>query len=118
MIITIENLSFSNIVMDDIYAHPIKIVLSPSEHSRCKAVQNLFFSHIRARGLEFPFIHGNEDHVVKNIYFTDCSFEKVAESVLPDYQKHGPAAWGRAMNAPIVKMAENVVFNNTTFTAN
>ena len=113
----IEHLNFNNIVMDDIYAHPIRIMLSPSEHSRCKAVQNLFFSQIRARGLEFPFICGNEDYVIKNIYFNDCSFEKVEESVLPDYQKHGPAACERVINAPIVTMAENVVFNQTTFTA-
>ena len=69
------------------------------------------------RRLEFPFIRGNKDHVLKNIHFTDCSFVKVAESVLPDYKKHGPAAWGRKIDAPIVKLAENVVFNNTTFTA-
>ncbi|MBR2370609.1 MAG: hypothetical protein IKA82_01170 [Clostridia bacterium] len=113
----IENLSFNNIIMDDIYAHPVKITLSPSEYSRCKAVQNIFFSNIHARGLEFPYIHGNKDYVIKNIHFTDCSFVKVAESVLPDYKKHGPAAWGRKIDAPIVKLAENVVFNNTTFTA-
>ncbi|MBR6680317.1 MAG: hypothetical protein IKL59_03560 [Clostridia bacterium] len=113
----IENLSFSNIVMDDIYAHPIRISLSPSEHSRCKAVQNIFFSQIHARGLEFPFVKGNEDYVVKNIYFSDCSFEKVEEDALPNYRKHGPAAWERVINAPIVKFAENVVFNQTTFTA-
>ncbi|MBQ5602713.1 MAG: hypothetical protein IIU77_07840 [Clostridia bacterium] len=113
----IENMSFNNIIMDDIYAHPIRISLSPSEFSRCKSIKNIFFSQVHARGLEFPFIHGNEDHVVKNIHFSDCSFEKVTDNDLPDYKKHGPAAWERVIDAPIVKKAENVVFNNTTFTA-
>ena len=43
--------------------------------------------------------------------------EKVTDNDLPDYKKHGPAAWERVIDAPIVKKAENVVFNNTTFTA-
>lgn len=113
----IENLVFSNIVMDSIYAHPIKIAMSAPESSRCKAIRNIHFSGIHARALEFPMIKGNATCKVKNITFSDCTFEKVSDEVLPDYRKHGSADWGRAVGAPIVRFAENVVFNNTSFSA-
>lgn len=113
----IENLSFQNIVMDGIYAHPVKIAVSDVEHARVKAIQNIFFSNLHARGLEFPYIRGNAAHVVKDIRFSDCSFHKVSDSVLPDYRKHGSADWGRNVNAPILTHTQNVVFHNTAFSA-
>ena len=53
--------------------------------------------------------------MIKDIRFSDCTFEKVSDSVLPDYRKHGSADWGRVVNAPILTHTKNVVFHNTTF---
>ena len=114
----VENLNFSNIVMDGIYAHPIKVTIAPAMYARCEAIRNIFFSNIRARGLEFPYVKGNEVCKVKNISFSNCSFEKCSEDELPNYRQHGSADWGRIIGAPVVKYAENIVFDNTTFSAN
>ena len=111
-----ENLLFSNIVMDGIYAHPIKITLDGPENTRCEALRNIDFSGIRARGLEFPYLRGNTDHPIQNIRFSDCAFEKVSDEELPNYKQHGPALWERVVNGLLLQHAENVTFHNTTFT--
>ncbi len=111
----IENLSFNNIVMDGIYGRPIKICMVQNPEARCKAIRNIYFSNIHSRGLEFPYLKGRPDCKIKNIYFTDCNFQKVSEDVLPDYQKHGAACWDRTEGEQMITNAENVVFNNTSF---
>ncbi len=110
----IENLSFNNIIMDGIYARPVSVIILQSDE-RCKAIRNLYFSNIKSRGLEFPLLLGKKDCKLQNIYFTDCVFEKVSDSELPDYERHGAAESGRRKNDQMVKYAENVVFNNTSF---
>lgn len=112
----IENLSFSNIVMDSIYASPIRFFISPDTRVRCEAIRNIYFSGVRSRGLEFPWIVGRPEDTIKNITFSDCSFEKVSDEVLPAYRDHGAAAWDRPLNNTMFKHTENVVFNNTSFT--
>ncbi len=112
----IENLNFQNIVMDGIYGRPIKIIIADSRETRCKAIRNISFSNIRARGLEYPYIYGRKDCEVKNISFNNCSFERVSDETLPNYKHHGAAAWNRTNESIImIKCAQNVVFNNTSF---
>ena len=112
-----ENLIFSNIIMDSLYAHPIKIRLYAPEETRCKAIRNIYFSDIHARALEFPLIKGNETCKIQNLTFSNCTFEKVSDDVLPDFRKHGSADWGRTQNAPVIRFAENITFHNTKFSA-
>lgn len=112
----IENLSFSNIVMDSVYASPIRFAISEHKSVMCEAIRDIRFYGVRARGLEFPWIIGRPQNVIKNILFSDCSFEKVSDDVLPNYKHHGAASWDRPLNNIMLKHTENVVFNNTSFT--
>ncbi|MBE6780656.1 MAG: hypothetical protein E7545_06740 [Ruminococcaceae bacterium] len=112
----IENLSFDNIVMDDIYATPIAIDIADSRATRCKAIRNIHFSNIHSRGLEFPYFKGRKQNIIKNITLSNCTFEKVSDEELPNYKEHG-ASWGRPINNKIFTMVENVVLNGTSFTS-
>lgn len=112
----IENLSFNNIVMDDIYATPIAIDIADSRATRCNAIRNIHFSNIHSRGLEFPYFKGRKQNIIKNITLSNCTFEKVSDEELPNYKEHG-ASWGRPINNKIFTMVENVVLNGTSFTS-
>lgn len=110
----IENLYFNNIVMDGIYARPVGITdLSNGDYKA--TIRNLNLSNIKSRGLEFPLLLGTKENKLKNIYFTDCVFEKVSDAELPDWTRHGAAVSGRRKDDQMIKYAENVVFNNTSF---
>jgi hypothetical protein len=114
---TIENISFDNIVMDSIYATPINVSIDDCAATKCNAIRNIYFSNIHASGLEFPFFAGRKQNIIKNITLNNCTFEKVAEEDLPDYRHHGAAAWDRPLDNKLFSYVENIVVNNTSFTA-
>lgn len=111
----IRNLKFSNIVMDGIYAHPIVIEIDDDAETLCDSVSDISFDNISSRGLEFPYVHGRKENIVKNISFSNCRFEKVKDDVYPNYESHGYAKGQRKKNAEIIQNAENIVFDNTCF---
>ena len=111
----IRNLKFSNIVMDGIYAHPIVIEIDEDDETLCDSVSDISFDNISSRGLEFPYVHGRKENIVKNISFSNCRFEKVTDDVYPNYEQHGYAKVQRTKNAEIIRNAENIVFDNTCF---
>ena len=111
----IENLKFQNIVMDRIYARPVMFLIE--DHNRtCEGIRNISFTDIYASGLEFPMLKGRKDCCLKDITFTNCKFVKESDETLPNYQQHGASAWGRRAGRQMVEYAENVVFQNTSFT--
>ncbi len=115
----VENLSFSNIIMNEVYGKPVKIHVVESEKTYVKAVRNLYFHGIRARALEFPLILGKSDCYVEDLTFSDCRFEEVKEEAFPKNKKHhGPAAWSATSHTAedMVTNARNVIFNSTVFT--
>lgn len=112
----IENLSFSNIIMDEIYCTPINCVIDPSSVVMCNAIRKIHFNNIHASGLEFPRLYGRASNRISDITFNNCSFTKVEESKLKDYKLHG-AYWGRPQNNKIFSYVENIVLNGTSFTA-
>lgn len=112
----IRNLKFSNIVMDGIYAHPAVIQIDDDAETLCDSVSNISFDNVYSHGLEFPYIHGRKENVVKNISFTNCRFEKVPDEVYPNYELHGYAKGQRTKNAELIRYAENITFDNTCFT--
>lgn len=81
----------------------------------CTGIQSLYFNNVHSRGPEFPFLAGRVDCPLKNVYFNNCTFEKVNQKYLPDREKHG-FALGNLGNGFPVRHAENVVCNNTSFT--
>ncbi len=112
----IENLSFDNIIMDEIYCTPINCIIDPSPVVMCDAIRRIHFNHIHARGLEFPRLYGREKTYISDVTFNNCSFTKVEESKLKDYKLHG-AYWGRPQNNKIFSYTQNIVLNGTSFTA-
>jgi galacturan 1,4-alpha-galacturonidase len=111
----IENITFSNIIMDGVYAHPIYIKIDDDPPAPCTRIRSLYFNQIHARGLEFPYISGRKDCPVRDIGFSGCTFEKLNEKHLPDRERHGVACGNLCLDFPI-RFAENVVFDNTSFT--
>jgi len=53
---------------------------------------------------------------LRNCTFTDCSFRRVGDDVLPDYRHHGAAAWDRKVgHGFVMRNAEWLRFFNTEF---
>ena len=109
-----ENLSFSNIVMDRVYNQPVLIRVS--EHNLCDAIENIYFSNLRAVSGQMPVVQGRPGGKVRNIYFTDCHFAQ-----LP-YERFGNKFGDRLarqkteQNPPVFRCVENLVFSGTDFT--
>lgn len=92
----LENLTFEDIVMEDIYARPIlSWIASASEGTKCDGFHNVVFRNVRSRGLERPLFKGRPDCPIAGITFENCRFDTVGDDVLPDYRHHGAACWDR-----------------------
>jgi len=117
----VEYLSFNNIVMDRAINEPIDIIVENADSIRYDAIENIFFSNIHVRGLQMPRIEGREDAVIRHIRFTDCSFEQMDAAKWAD----APVLPGESSDHPFMKVtphpfiirhAEDVTVNNTSFT--
>ncbi|MBE6561299.1 MAG: hypothetical protein E7662_09235 [Ruminococcaceae bacterium] len=109
----VEYLSFSNIVMDRAINEPINIHVADSDAIRYDAIENIFFSNIRVRGLQMPRIEGQENAVIRRIRFNDCTFEVMDAAKWADT----PVMRAKAEPHPIIiKHAEDVTFSGTDFT--
>lgn len=110
----IENLSFSNILMDRIYFDPIFIRIC--DNNRCAGIRNIYFDGIRSFSVHMPTVWGRENCHAQNICFTNCSFTQIAREDI-EGEKDGPH-YGGCTDAlqPYFRCADNVVFQNTVFT--
>ena len=114
----VENLLFSNIRMNGIYARPVLITTVPEEAgTHVAGIRDLRFTNIHATGLEFPLLEGREGCPIENIVFSGCSFRRVAESALPeDWRRHGYAVNDRRPDDQyLTRHARGVRFNDTVF---
>ncbi len=115
----IENLSFSNIIMDKTASLPIKIRIDPNPRLMCGGIRNLYFSNIHARGPELPKICGRHETPIENISFTDCSFEMTDGSEFENLAKHGAREHYDGGFYPMhMQFVKNVTFSNTRFDIN
>jgi len=70
----IENILFSNVILNRIYTFPITVrVVEPSETS-CLAVRNVRFSNVIARGYEMSEFLGTPARPLENFAFDSCRF--------------------------------------------
>ncbi len=88
----IENLTFSNIIMDKICSHPILFRIDEDPFVRCDAIKNIYFNQIHAVGPEMPRLIGRADCKLSNIRFSGCTFERTDGSEFVDRRHHG-AFW-------------------------
>ena len=97
----VEDMLFSNIVMDGIYGKPIVSIMG--EKARIEAVRNIHFSNVHAKGKHFPVFHGREANPLQNFTFDNCSFVREAA---PDQKE-----------PEIFQHVQGFQFNATTFSA-
>ena len=110
----IENLSFSNILIDRNYYEPVFIHICP--RNRCQGIRNLYFSDIHSFSVHMPAVIGREGCPVKNVYFTNCHFTQIPRVSIPG-QADGPYCQDRDFSlAPCFRAVENLTLQNTAFT--
>ena len=95
-----EDIVFENIEMSGIVGRPILgFVADRSQGTRCAGFKDIVFRNVSASGLEKPLFRGTKDCPFQGFTFKGCRFETVPESALPDYRRHGAAAWDRFVGA-------------------
>jgi len=110
----IENIQFSNIIIDRNYYYPIRLELA--EHCLCDAIQNLYFNNIYATSAMMPLVTGRKDCHLKNIFFRGCHFTQIPFEQIPTVFARRMADSGRQLNAPQFGCVDNLVLNDTYFT--
>lgn len=112
----VENISFNNIMMDGIYGHPIRFLISDCENTLCEAVRNIDFSNIRARSLDDIFIWGRKRNPIQNINFSGCSFQKFLSQKEAGFKNEKSEQWERPDDGNNIAHVENLQMINTIFT--
>lgn len=112
----IENLSFDNIIMDNVYGEPVKIQIAPQEETLIKAIRNLYFSNIHARGPRGIQLNGREQNHLDNIRFSNCTFEVTDYSAFNNREYHGAQGVMQSHGGyPKLVYCDRVIFDNVEF---
>ena len=111
----VENITFSDIQMNEIYGSSIYVCVDSDEGTLFKGFRNVTFNNVYCKCLNLPYFSGRKDALVENITFNNCVFEKYDETDFPgDLKRHGAIHIGDpAHNLEYVK---NLVLNNSRFT--
>ena len=114
----VEDLSFSDIRMNGIYARPVLVSIAPKEvGTNVEAIRGIRFSNVHATGLELPLMMGREDCPLRDFTFSNCSFRRIGDAALPeDWKRHGYAANDRRPDKEFITChAVGFSFDNTSF---
>ncbi len=112
----IENLHFSNIVMDAVVRNPIYINIDEREHVGCAGIRNIRFDNMHASGPEFIHLKGRDNCHLENIRFTNCDFTVTDGSEIPNRAEHGADRSDDYSLRPMtIKCVDNLEFINTSF---
>ncbi len=110
----VENITFSNIIMDKQCGKPILIMAASEEWVKVAAIRNLYFSGVRCRGPELPHLQGRADCPIENVHFTDCTFEQTNGSEFENRTAHGPAYISGELYDPMyLRHVRGLHLNNT-----
>ena len=91
----IENIVFSNIVIDRVHTYPITVVVGDPAKNHCDAIRNLTFANLICRAYAMPEFVGAKDCPLENFTFTGCRFIRSdAPDVRPPWLKE-PEEWTR-----------------------
>ena len=96
----VENMLFSNIVMDRVYARPVYVHITGDTNTQVSAIRNLRFDNMSARGLMHPVVSAPREGIVSDVTFSNCRFEI------------DPAGTNAYRNGGIVGFAECQQFND------
>ncbi len=85
----VENLTFSNIIMDKLASNPIKITVHSDEFVRLCGIRNIYFNGIHSKGPAMPKLIGKKERPLDTISFNDCTFTVTDGSEHEDLAHHG-----------------------------
>lgn len=112
----IENLSFNNIIMDNVYGEPVKIQITEHSETKVEAIRNLFFTDIHARGPRGIQLAGRAENHLDNIRFSNCTFEVTDYSAFENREYHGAQkARQSPCGYPNLIYCDRVIFDNVEF---
>ena len=112
----IENISFDNIIMDNVYAEPVKIIVHDNPETKVEGIRNLYFSNIRAKGPRGIRLKGRAENHLDNIRFSNCTFEVTDYSAFPREEFHGAQIKSQSHGGyPKIEYCDKVVFDNVEF---
>ena len=110
----IENLSFSNILIDRNYYEPVFIRIC--DRNRCAGIRNIYFTGIHSFSVHMPALIGRENCPIKNVCFTNCHFTQIDRASIAG-QEDGPYCQGREFSlSPCFRRVDNLVMQDTAFT--
>lgn len=113
----VENISFSNIIMHQVYSNPVRLWIAPEADVKIDTVRNLYFSGIHASSPQHIHLEGRPENQPENIVFTDCDFEITDGSEFPDKEVHGSESNpGGETHMPTVKHVKGITFNQVRLT--
>ncbi len=84
----IEDISFSNVVMDKVIC-PVQLMVEDADDVPVEAIRRIRFSHMDVSSLYRPIFKGREDCPIEDVSFEDCSFRLLPESSFPNLRQHG-----------------------------
>lgn len=110
----VENISFSDIQMKEIYGSAIYVYVGKDSDTMFKGFRNVSFNNIHCTCLELPYFCGREGGEIENVTFSNCSFEKNRESDFPlNKKQHGAVLVGKPTE-PVTNV-HNLLYENTRF---
>lgn len=112
----IENISFSNIIMDRVSSKPIKVRIHDDPFVQVQGIRNIYFHNVHTRGPEMPVIKGREDCRLSRIHFSDCTFDLTDGTEIRDRAFHGGDSYRDTEHRPmLIRYVDDLHFNNTQF---
>ncbi len=109
----IEQITFSNILMDRVYHYPVEICIS--EHNLCDAIRKIYFSGVHATAAWMPVVKGREDCHVQDVYFDNCHFAQMRYEEMHNRFGDRFAALSTPLKEPIFAHVDNLTLNGTVF---
>ena len=110
----IENLSFSDILIDRGYYEPV--IIHICERNRCAGIRNIYFTGVHSFSVHMPAIIGRADCPVRHVCFTNCHFTQIDRASIPGHEG-GPFCPDREFSLlPHFRRVEDLVLQDTSFT--
>ena len=109
----IENVSFSNIVIDRNLRRPVNIEIG--DPNRCTAIRQVYFSHLHARGAKMPCVSGRADCHVQDVVFSDCHFIQIPYEEMHTFFGDRFAQYDNSLDPPRFRFVDRLQLNATEF---
>lgn len=106
----VENISFEDITMHEIYGAPIYFYAAEDPEAQFTGIRDVRFIHVFCHSLEMPYLCGRECGAIENILYDRCTFMLEQPSAFPgDVKRHGYVGKGRAESVNV----KNVTWEKT-----